>query len=171
MWPKTSCIQSSAAGRHIPCLDPCCGGENEKTTWDVVIWKVGGEKVELGNKWCNWETVKWDFERRWLPGIPSGGGRWASQWWKCRGQPCGRQEPVGPSWGCWKNQDLSPEDNCYNNRQVHVVLIHLFKQWCVDMSYTHHCSRLWIQDVVEILFAARKQLKDGLGCCHDQGEI
>ena len=34
----------------FPCLDPCRRGEDKKATWEVVIWKVGGEKAELSKK-------------------------------------------------------------------------------------------------------------------------
>ena len=42
------------------------------------------------------------------------------------------------------------------------------------LCVTHQYPRLWIEDVVEVFFAVRKQLKDGfgkIGCCNDKCEI
>ena len=44
---------------RFPCLNPCRGGEHHKATWDVIIWKVAGEKAELGNKWWYRKTTQW----------------------------------------------------------------------------------------------------------------
>ena len=49
MWLKTSWKQKSK-DFVILCLDPCCGSEDEKATWDVFIWEVAGEQVNLRNK-------------------------------------------------------------------------------------------------------------------------
>jgi len=86
-------------------LDPRRGGEDEKATWDVFVWKVAAEKAELE-----------------LQVMDEGG------------QVGGEDVEANPQTG-W-----NPLGLCEDAERI-----------CTF----HQCSRLWIEDVVEILFAAR----------------